>query len=784
MFSNKSLQTKLVLLNVSLVALLTAGSALLIWNVVRHEKALIKANLANSQDDLSDAIQDQFFERYGDVKAFAASMAADAALSNQARAALLTKDVSLYGIYDLILLVDTKGKLLAANTADPAGNALDISPLQKMDLSKTPWFEAAKQGQFNEDSAKGFTGVSLEQPHFDPLVEAVYKKPSWGTSFTTPVQSETGSVIGYLTTRAGFRWVEDVVKRTYLNLKKDGFVTSGFLMYGADGRVYINYVPEQNGDSLDFSRDKTTLQNMNLGQYPELEKLGIAHGKAGDGVYNEADTGQPRLLYFSPIKGSKFIDGYWNLALSFEEAEAYAELNNLIKKFIAMSFLTSLVALGLGLLFGNRLSKSLARLVESLHRQGIEVKEASEQVSETSDKLSSAASQQAAALQETVAAVNEISAMVGRTADMATQSRNTSQNSRNVAGDGKRTVDEMIQSMEDIRDSNKQILSQVEEGNKEISQIVRVISEIGNKTKVINDIVFQTKLLSFNASVEAARAGEHGKGFAVVAEEVGNLAQMSGSAAKEISDLLEQSVVKVQTIVEQTGQRVENLVVNAREKVAVGEDTARRCAQILEQILLNADEVNSLISEIASSAQEQARGVQEINSAMTQLDSVTQQNSASASQSSQLSGSLLAQSQGLSDLVEELNALVSGNGAAGAQFSRNLAGSPYAGVEARAMSVASLARQRQERNLTKRNRIFDQGEMGSAGAELKRGGLKVRKVPDGSSAAEQNQGFRTQHDVLRTASANRSASAVQHFRGNAALKQSEVPDSNDPRFEG
>lgn len=100
----------------------------------------------------------------------------------------------------------------------------------------------------------------------------------------------------------------------------------------------------------------------------------------------------------------------------------------------------------------------------------------------------------------------------------------------------------MIHSITEISESNDRIMSQVADGNRKISEIVQVISEIGNKTKVINDIVFQTKLLSFNASVEAARAGEHGKGFAVVAEEVGNLAQMSGNAAKEISDMLNGSV--------------------------------------------------------------------------------------------------------------------------------------------------------------------------------------------------------------------------------------------------
>jgi hypothetical protein len=91
----------------------------------------------------------------------------------------------------------------------------------------------------------------------------------------------------------------------------------------------------------------------------------------------------------------------------------------------------------------------------------------------------------------------------------------------------------------EIQETNKKLVDDVLEGNRKISEIVELVKEIGNKTKVINDIVFQTKLLSFNASVEAARAGEHGKGFAVVAEEVGNLASMSGQASKEISALLE-----------------------------------------------------------------------------------------------------------------------------------------------------------------------------------------------------------------------------------------------------
>ncbi len=99
-------------------------------------------------------------------------------------------------------------------------------------------------------------------------------------------------------------------------------------------------------------------------------------------------------------------------------------------------------------------------------------------------------------------------------------------------------------------------MDEISQANTKLQSIVSLIEEIRNKTKVINDIVFETRLLSFNASIEAARAGVHGKGFAVVAEEVGKLASMSGKAADEIRALLETSTQEVDRAVKQTSDRV------------------------------------------------------------------------------------------------------------------------------------------------------------------------------------------------------------------------------------
>ncbi len=179
-----------------------------------------------------------------------------------------------------------------------------------------------------------------------------------------------------------------------------------------------------------------------------------------------------------------------------------------------------------------------------------------------------------------------------------------------------------------------------------------------NKTRVINDIVFQTKLLSFNASVEAARAGEHGKGFAVVAEEVGNLAPMSGNAAKEISTMLEGSIQKVERIVEQSKTKVSLLLQYRKDTVDKGIRTAEECDRVLDDILANVSRVNQMVAEISTASQEQAMGVQEVTKSMNQLDQVTQQNLGVAQQSSTSAEHLNGRSEGLKRVSFELLDLI------------------------------------------------------------------------------------------------------------------------------
>lgn len=325
---------------------------------------------------------------------------------------------------------------------------------------------------------------------------------------------------------------------------------------------------------------------------------------------------------------------------------------------------TGVVSLVSGLMLAalvlRALSRSIEKIIADLDDNSAQVTSAAQQIASSSHELSHAATEQASALEETASSIEELNSMVQKNTDNAKQASDVSLTGNRNAEHGKRVVDNMITAIQAINESNATIMRQIEHSNQEISEIVQVINEIGSKTKVINDIVFQTKLLSFNASVEAARAGEHGKGFAVVAEEVGTLAQMSGNAAKEISSLLENSIQKVERIVEETKTNVSGLIEEGRIRVSDGMAVADQCREVLEKIVDNVGVLNRMSSEIAQASGEQAQGVHEITKAMAQLDQVTHVNAATSEQSASASEELSAQAQALRRVVRTLVGTIRG----------------------------------------------------------------------------------------------------------------------------
>jgi len=242
------------------------------------------------------------------------------------------------------------------------------------------------------------------------------------------------------------------------------------------------------------------------------------------------------------------------------------------------------------------------------------------EISRSSDELSKRTEQQAASLEETAAALDEITVNVGNSSKRAEEARSVAVEANGSATSSGRVVADAVDAMQRIEQSS---------------------SQIANIIGVIDEIAFQTNLLALNAGVEAARAGEAGKGFAVVAQEVRELAQRSAQAAREIKELIRNSTVEVERGVE--------LVRNTGESLKT----------IVDYIIT----INQHMDAIATSAREQSVGLSEVNTAVNQMDQVTQKNAAMVEETNAASAALASEAGALIDLVRRFR-LQSGQAAA------------------------------------------------------------------------------------------------------------------------
>ncbi|WP_269466430.1 methyl-accepting chemotaxis protein [Anaerohalosphaera lusitana] len=289
----------------------------------------------------------------------------------------------------------------------------------------------------------------------------------------------------------------------------------------------------------------------------------------------------------------------------------------------------------------------LKNIIDSLNEGSEQVASASGQVSSASQSLAEGATEQAAGLEETSSSLEEMSSMTKQNADNAQQASTLAGEASGAADEGSGNMSKMNAAIEDI-----------EKSSNETAKII----------KVIDEIAFQTNLLALNAAVEAARAGEAGKGFAVVAEEVRNLALRSAEAAKDTSTLIEESVKK-----SHNGVEIAGLV-----------------SKSLDEIVDRVGKTTDLVGEIAAASQEQAQGIDQVNTAVTQMDKVTQQNAANAEESASASEELSAQAEQMTHVVQQLVELVGGSTGTGHKKQRATE-SEFKGSDQTFHSIASDA---------------------------------------------------------------------------------------------
>ncbi len=305
----------------------------------------------------------------------------------------------------------------------------------------------------------------------------------------------------------------------------------------------------------------------------------------------------------------------WIVALAVDKAEIMESISAMNILFIILLIVMATFSLVAGVIFTIRLVKPINRIVMGLSDGSDQVASASAQVSESSQHLAEGSSEQASSLEETSSSLEEMSSMTKQNADNANHAKAMMNEARGV-----------------VEKANAQ-MAQLAEA---IGQITRSSEETGKIIKTIDEIAFQTNLLALNAAVEAARAGEAGAGFAVVADEVRNLALRSAEAARNTSDLIEKTIKAVK---------------NGNEMTASTQEAFRANAEL-------SGKISQLVDEIATASEEQAHGIQQVNTAVAEMDKVTQQTAANAEESASAAEEMNAQAQQMRMYVEELAAVV------------------------------------------------------------------------------------------------------------------------------
>ncbi|MFK7826811.1 MAG: methyl-accepting chemotaxis protein [Oligoflexales bacterium] len=543
------------------------------------------------------------------------------------------------------------------------GSELDKDEFNMIDFTESRWFKESQKNEFTENESWGISNVFVDKTEIISDFSDANLPPFLGFPIATHVFDRKGQLTGILVGFIDFSSFVNLGKR-YINkeinsgiesarvviMNKEGSILAN--IYGSSSIVGTSTKTEQTEQTeqktnkqgkankgieiVNNLKDEKYFENLKaLNFYPSL----LAN-ESKSMAYHDNHSREDLIVGYSSLDDKSFLrNTEWKVLFQAKESEVLRLLLALEKENILITVLLFLAFLLICSYFIGRITVMFAKVANKLKVSAEHASNTSNILKKTSTEVFKSCEKQSAALQETIASLAEISGTMKQTWNNVKNCNDIMKQMSEKIEVGHTTMRNMMESMQGIKTNNANL--------EDISNIMTSISE---KTSVINDIVFKTKLLAFNASIEAVRAGDKGEGFAVVADEVRGLAELSGEAAKEIGILLTESNKQVKDIIDTSSERTQYGLQATEEATSFFKGFAEDVTQIKE----NVENI-----EIATS--EQQSGIKQTDKAMRMMEQATKRNYDETQESLSVASSLFKQSSMITNIMHIINLLVHGS---------------------------------------------------------------------------------------------------------------------------